>query len=580
MTRLLNRRWWLLLSTTAMIMLVPILTSFLQNRFEVSLQAMLLPLVLALLTATIVALIFWGLFQRRFLAGYLAAAAVAVILSTSFNDRLNSISGLISGLLPLPSLGSFNDLVIDLVFIGLILTGAYWLGRGLAVLVHRRKWPERDLVMGLFLAITTAFVIQLIPTAKTLIVAWPQYFYKPQRLSTTTATASSTNSKPDIYYIVLDRYASQSVLKSQFKFDNGDFLDYLRANGYQTNPNAHQNYPYTTMSIASTLSGNYLSDQINRFAGSSSQSIVPYHRTIKYSPIVQDLKSLGYQFHEIGTWYEATDQAPLADHFYLQDSKLTVFNHEFHLEGFSNSYLKDSVYAKLVNLNIKLGRFTILNLATQGQADMTKSALGTLNYLADQSSGGRFIFAHLLIPHDPYFFNSDGSLALNADSNNIGQPIKQKYLGQVQYINSQMKPLLDKIRRHSSGQAAVILQADEGPYPIQLNDQIFDQTQVSTEINDLDMNSWSDQDLAMKYGNLAAYYIPQASNADLTSGGDNLNIFRLVFNTYFGQHLSYLPQCIYAYPNGRQKPFLYSDVTKRLTGNSNPACQADGTGPR
>ena len=76
----------------------------------------------------------------------------------------------------------------------------------------------------------------------------------------------------------------------------------------------------------------------------------------------------------------------------------------------------------------------------------------------------------------------------------------------------------------------------------------------------------------MKFGNLAAYRIPDANVSDLKNYGDPLNIFRLVFNTYFNYNFKNLPKCYYAYPNGRNQPFVFTDITQRLTGQTDSKC--------
>ena len=89
------------------------------------------------------------------------------------------------------------------------------------------------------------------------------------------------------------------------------------------------------------------------------------------------------------------------------------------------------------------------------------------------------------------------------------------------------------------------------------------------------MTKWSDTDLQMKYGVLAAYDIPAADKNAFAVGGNSVNIFRLVLNTYFGTNLPYLPECSYAYVNGRAQAFSYTDITARLTGQKNLDCPAN-----
>lgn len=573
------RSWLLLWGAASMVTLLPTLTEFLDNQHEVSGPDLVLPILLDLSIGVFVTAIVWRVYRRDRLAGFLAAIMAATIFGSGYDGRLSSVYSLISAFIPASGLGQAQGIIYSLVFIALTSVLALTTGRLLSRLAARHTKRSDELVTALFIATAVTFAFQVIPTIQTVANAWPQYFYKPPPL--TSSASSASKSKPDIYYIVLDRYASPAVFQTQFEYSNADFLQFLAVNQYYVNADSHQNYPYTTMSIASTLNAGYHQDQISKFAGASSQTLVPYHRSIQYGSVIQKLKSLGYEYDQIGSWYEATNQSPLGDKFYLSDGQLTFFGHRTSLNNFPKQQLQQSILWRPLEQGIKLGGFTLLSYAGLPQADLTAAGLKQLQtYANSSSSGGHFVFAHLLIPHDPYDFNADGSRSATPDSNNIGKPIKQKYLGQVAYVNSQMKSILAQINQTSKGQAVVILQSDEGPYPIQLNHEVFEQGDVDSEVNGLDMRKWTDADLAMKYGNMAAYHIPAASPDQLKTGATTLNVFRLVLNTYFGDSQPFLPECYYAYPNGRQQPFVYDDITARLTGQPGRNCTKNGTGPK
>ena len=401
---------------------------------------------------------------------------------------------------------------------------------------------------------------------------WPQFFYRPAPLS---LSAKAGDTKPDVYYIVLDRYTSQDVLRAQFNFDNSPFTNFLADQGFSVNPDAHQNYPYTTMSISSTLDAQYHSDEVKQFSGASYQTVEPYHDDIRYAPVIQEFKSLGYSFTQLGTWYEASNQAPLADHSYQPDGLLTIFNHTVTLNTFSKEQITTSIFWRFLQQTFSLGNFTVYGYSGIPEQDATTAKIQILKDLATAPAGGRFIFAHLLIPHDPYYFNADGSTNPNSSSDNVGEPIKQKYVNQVQFINGQMEQIVTDINTATQGKAVIIIQSDEGPYPIQLNGENFDGDAVTSDLASGSMLDWSNTDLTMKYGILAAYHVPQASVSDMQQGNDSVNIFRVVLNAYFNAGLPYLPRCYYAYPNGRNQPFVYTDITQRITGSANPACPAD-----
>lgn len=569
--------WFGLWLPVAMLTVLPVCNDYLRNRYQISVQDMVLPLVLALVTATIISLVFFRFWQRDRFAAYIAALLTAIVVANNYEARMLDIYGLLHAFSPLPGVGTLEGLIFSLAFLVLIGWVALQAGGIISRWTVRRGWKARDLMVGIALAITATFALQFIPVVKDVIVAWPQFFYRPPQLTQAAAPAKAA-AKPDIYYIELDDYTSQDVLKNQLGYDNSSFTQFLQDNQYYVNQSALSNYPYTTQSVASTLNAGYLSDMIKKFSGSQEQTIIPYHQSIKDSAVVRQLKSLGYTYDLIGTWYDATNSSPLADMTYQQNGNLTLFGHKFALGNFASTELSQSVYWRFIEHELQLGNFKVATYTTQGHSDMTLSSLSTLKNLAGQPPGGRFIFAHILSPHDEYFFNPDGSISPYANGDLIGKTIQQKYTDQVQFINSQIKSTLSLINQNSHGQAVVVLQADEGPYPIEFNSADFDQGDIDQELNNNTMLKWSLPDLQMKYGILAAYHIPAATSDELANSADAVNVFRLILNKYFDGNLPILPRCYYAYPRGRDKPFVYNDITKQLTGEANPACSNDGSG--
>ncbi len=551
-----------------MLALVPLLTDFLENRHEAALQDLALPGLSNLLSATLCTTIFFRAYRKDRLLGYVAAIFATLLVTNRYEDRLHTLLPILRSLNPLMALAS--DALYSLIFFLVIIALSYWVGHLASRFVTKKKWDVTRLSQVITIIVGFTFVFQLLPTIQTVTIAWSQFFYRPPAF--TSEAKVTAKGRPDIYYIVLDRYTNQSVLTEQLHFDNTDFLNFLKDNQFTIDSQAHSAYPYTTMSIASTLNANYLTGLINKFASASAQTLTPYHLAIRYAGVIKELKKLGYQYYHLGSWYDATSQAPLADQNYQLDGRLTVFGHFFFQGDFAKNEITQSLFWHWLNPGLRLGQFNILTYNLQKWDAMSLYQLESLKELARQPADGRFIFTHILVPHDPYFFNADGSRSQNADTNNVGKPIKQKYTDQVQFINGQMKALISEINARSQGRAIIVLQADEGPYPMQLNGNNFNIASVSDNIVNKSMINWSDQDLRMKFGTLAAYRVPGATPAELEQAGDAVNIFRLIFNTLFGDRQPYLPRCAYAYPDGRVQPFMYTEITERLTGQANSAC--------
>lgn len=555
-----------------MLVSLPVLADWVSNRYQVTAEDLMLPLLLGLLTSLIISAILYKSFRRNRFATLVGGVIATLIIGQNYDDRLDSFKPLMQSISPFSGLGAKDGIFYSVVFFCLILGLIFLIVRSIDQFTSKRNWETDVFANAIFITIAVTFFFQLYPTARIIVIEWPQFSYRPPAITT---QMTRPDNKPDIYYIVLDRYTNQDILQNQMGYDNSDFTNFLLDSGFSVNPKANANYPYTTMSIASTLNANYNTDLVQKFSASPLQILEPYHDAIRYAAVTQKLKSLGYSYYQLGSWYETDNKAPLADYNYQPEGQLTVFSHTFTLNNFAKMELTDSFYWQFIKHGLSLGKLGIISYSAIGDSDATTKKLSNLLNIAEKPAGGKFIFAHVLVPHDPYYFNADGSISATPDGNNLGKPVKQKYLGQVQYINNQMKTLISKIKKNTDNKAVILIQSDEGPYPIQLNDENFDSVAAGDELDSTDMTSWSDQNLKMKYGVLAAYDIPAAKLSEVNANANSVNVFRVVFNTYFNAKMPYLPDCNYAFPDGRSQPYNYASITKRLTGATNTACPND-----
>ena len=121
-----------------------------------------------------------------------------------------------------------------------------------------------------------------------------------------------------------------------------------------------------------------------------------------------------------------------------------------------------------------------------------KQLLEYLPTLPGEYSAPVFVYAHFISPHPPYIFSPDGKFDPDSD-----------YLSQVEFIDTQIIPMLEKIINASTESPIIILQGDHG------------NGECSVPI-------------------LNAYYFPNVSVADtLYPRITPVNTFRVLFNTYF-----------------------------------------------
>ena len=136
-----------------------------------------------------------------------------------------------------------------------------------------------------------------------------------------------------------------------------------------------------------------------------------------------------------------------------------------------------------------------------------------------------FSYIHVISPHPPFVFDPKGNPTYPPDFWNDQREyppdLYQKgYVNQLQFLNKTMLEAIDTIVANSKTPPIIIIQGDHGPW-LQPKDKRF----------------W----------NLTAIYFPDHIDK-LYSTISPVNIFRLVFNTYFGGKYDILKDTSYFSP--------------------------------
>jgi hypothetical protein len=337
--------------------------------------------------------------------------------------------------------------------------------------------------------------------------------------------------RPDIYYIILDRYAGEETLRDVYDFDNGPFLEALEDRGFTIAHDSWANYFKTAPSVVSTMSMDYLDR--NEYTQTTPQTFGPIHAALQHRlAALAALKTLGYEYVHIANWWEPSSKNVDADVIY----RYTQFSQFSSILAATTMLLalapevttppqggdpESVTYPELARRHILYG----FNAIEQ----------------AAHRAGPTFTFAHLTIPHSPYVFNPDGSMPTATETR--GRSDGEEYVLQLEYANRRTLEAIDEILDVEAGQPdpVIILAADEGPWP----------PGFRADQEDFHWLEASDADIAWKFGILNAYRMP---GVDLEAEGFSdrtspVNAFRILFNAYFGAHLELLPDVTYLSPD-------------------------------
>lgn len=538
------------------------------NYLEVFPLELVIPLIIVFVLSLIVSLIIFFLpWPRLFVSKLLTVVALAFSM-TNYDGRLNSISGFFRGLipilpasdLPIISIFYFISLVVIAVAIGLLLDK----------FLKQKKREHFSSRISEFILVVIAVIgfwqlyhfLAIIPS-----------IYKESNVTAPTLKSNtkhvSQTEKPDIYYIILDRYTSSSVLKSQFGYDNSAFLDELKNLGFTVNDNAKSNYPLTSISISSTMNADYTNNVVSEFKNNTIQTRSLYNNLIRQSAVAKALKASGYKYYLIGSDYNASNKSQLADSDLSYSQSIKIFGLTKRLRSFEVTEFLKSPFHQLFKIESSWWPF---KSTEKDKVKFVGDQLDLLNSFANsKSSGGKFVFVHILVPHEPFVFNADGSISDYPGTDNYGKTVKTKYLDNLKYISNEIGKSVNNIIKNTNGQAVVLINADEGPYPHELNATTFNPAANLDFIDKTDMAAWPSDWLQMKFGILQAVHIPKASESDLQNLS-SVNLFRIVLNNYLGYKLDYLPNCNFGFNRGDIYEYNYHDITKQLQGQPNPQC--------
>jgi hypothetical protein len=141
-----------------------------------------------------------------------------------------------------------------------------------------------------------------------------------------------------------------------------------------------------------------------------------------------------------------------------------------------------------------------------------------LPQVAGASPQPKFIFAHFLIPHEPFVFEADGEVTTDPGyySGVKGSAVNdiyraRGYTNQVEFISKSILAITAEILANSPEPPIIVLQGDHGFLPEE------------------------------RFMILNAYYLPGQAYQDFYPAITPVNSFRLIFNRYFGSAYELLP---------------------------------------
>ncbi len=336
------------------------------------------------------------------------------------------------------------------------------------------------------------------------------------------SVSAASGTLPDIYYIILDMYARADFLREVYHVDNSEFLSYLAERGFYVAAKSRSNYPYTILSLPSSLNLMYL-DQVAKQVGEESTNLYPAVVMLKNNRVFQYLGSLGYNIVAFSSGYGISE---------IQDADVYMAPSGWRPTEFQN-ILADSTPLVLLR-------------KTQDQV-RRELVLYTFDHLADaaQNDSPDLVFAHIPAPHYPFVFGPNGEhVASKPEFDYEYDEFIEVYGNQLLFVNKQMQNVIEEILTKSTTPPIIVLQADHGPYSAAYSG---------------DADGWPE-----KFAILNAYYFPDQNYEALSEDITPVNTFRVIFNNYFDMDYELLENRSYS-SSYSKSPYLFTDMTDQVS---------------
>jgi len=329
----------------------------------------------------------------------------------------------------------------------------------------------------------------------------------------------------DIYFIILDSYGRQDVLKDVFGYDNSTFTSALKKRGFYIPDCAFSNYDGTLSVIASILNYELLKNPASSNQDFESSSAL-IDKQIIDNKVRNYFKQFGYTF-VTGRGYSSFNDITDSD-IYLNFMIDQKGQDNLAQNKFMALYLNTTIFRVVTELYKSnpykyshLPYWLAFNRETDPYLKEASFWFYQNNYIFDalkkfpKMQGDFLIYAHINAPHGPYVYRSDGSFRYPLDT----EDEKVLYNDTITYLNKRILEVIDLIIKDSQTPPIIIIQGDHSAHGL-------------TKVVDL-------------HKILSAYYLPGNLNTPPYPTITPVNDFPIIIKNYFDPTISLLPDTLF-----------------------------------
>lgn len=307
---------------------------------------------------------------------------------------------------------------------------------------------------------------------------------------------------PNIYWFVLDGYGRGDVLGEYGDVLQASFIGEMEQRGFVIDPRAAAAYPMSFLSIASTLSMDYIADGSTDVSSEEPFYVVTQGENV----VVDSLRDRGYA-------YVLYPGSP-----YWSGSQCRGFEDICLAEGGM-----DSADRALLEMTAAASILRSVLLSTDSERVNPVEVVERLE--GHRPNNPFFLFAHVMNPHPPFLWSGPDCDLLERPIGSVfgDWGATSDYLNAIHCLNRQLITTMDRII-DADPEAVIIMQGDHGPdYGIEM---------LNVE------HVWSPRDIRQRFGVLSAIRLPPT--CDVPIGTSLVNTFRVVLSCLSGERFPLL----------------------------------------
>jgi hypothetical protein len=319
--------------------------------------------------------------------------------------------------------------------------------------------------------------------------------------------------RPDIYFVLLDEYSGTSMLKTYYNYNNQPFENSLRQQGFFVAAAPACNYQATVLSMASLFSMDYLKWlPAERKEKETAADFAKAYELIGHNEVTSFLQANGYEINNYSIFDISNKPSFFVTGLFsvklqLITGKTLASCIEKDLEW---NFRKKGEGENWFTLRLK----SQVKKNNQRVIDAMKAAP------AQHTTHPRFVYAHLLMPHEPFLYDSTGH-ELHVNMYNLSVPAdvrKKAYLQYLVYTTKVVNAFIRELLQKTNGKAVIVLMSDHGYRGLIENGK-----------------------KAPAHNNFNAVYLPNKDYRLFYDSISNVNQFRVLFNTIFKTQFPLLP---------------------------------------